>query len=93
MFTFFNKKLFYNKSLYDYCYDSTIKSIQNMIKNHKKKYDIIFSENYKEKITYNIPVFKSIINPNPNPNNKITYILIVISIPSIIYFYYRKKQY
>lgn len=82
MFTIFHKKHFYNKSLYDYCYESTMKSIQN-IKNKK-----IFDSNKK----YCMPFCNTISDMNPNPNNKIPYILVILSIPSIFYFYYRKRS-
>jgi hypothetical protein len=96
MFTFFCKKPYFNKSLNEYCNDSTIKSIQNMIENNKKKYEIIFSNKYKENLIYSSPFYnlQKIIynsNTNPNPNTKIPYILLFLSIPSIIYFYYRKE--
>lgn len=93
MFTFFCKKHFYNKSLHDYCMESTMKSIQNIIEtiNNKKIFTIIFCN--KKKYCYtpflNLQMISDI---NPNPNNKIPYIFIVLSIPYIIYFLYKKES-
>jgi hypothetical protein len=95
MFTFLCKKHFYNKSLHDYCNESTMKSIKNMIETikNKKIFNTIFSNKYKEKFYYTplCNLQNMISDMNPNPNNKIPYILILLSIPSIIYLYYKKQ--
>jgi hypothetical protein len=87
MFSSFYKKPFFNKVLSDYCFESTIKSIQNMIETQKKlekTLGTIIWNNNKERLTYDnsMILFK---NPNPNPNNP--YIIVAISIPFIYFFY------
>ena len=85
MFTSFYKKPFFNKELSNYCFQSTMKSVQNMIERQKA----IIWDDSKERLKYSnsLILFK---NPNPNPNNN-PYIILVF-IPFIYFFYQQGRK-
>lgn len=91
MFTSFYKKPFFNKSLSEYCMQSTFKSITNLIEKQKLEINLstIIWDNNKERLKYSnsLILFK---NPNPNPNNP--YIILAISIVPLIYFLYQRAR-
>jgi len=86
MFVISSKNHFFNKSLSEYCMQSTMKSIRNIIERYaqEKKNNTISLDN-KLKHDNSLVIFGS---PNPN-NNNLPYIILAIC--PVIYFFLTKK--
>lgn len=93
MFTSFYKNQFFNKDINEYCIQSTMKSINNLIKKYtqERKCGKIIWDNRTDKLKYDssLILFE---NPNPNLNNKLPYIILAISIFPFMYYFLKKKN-
>jgi hypothetical protein len=83
MFTSISRPYFFNKKMYDYCIESTNKSIKNIIerKNTEEKKNIT---NLKINL-------ETIDDSSLIPRNNFIHVIFIISMSSIIYFYYTKR--
>ena len=84
MFTSISRPFFFNKKMYDYCIESTNKSIKNIIerKNAEKNNNIT-----NLKINLETIDASSLI-----PKNNFIPVIFIISMSSIVYFYYNTKR-
>ena len=84
MFTLISRPSFFNKKIYDYCIESTNKSIKNIIerKNTEKNNNIT---NLKINL-------ETIEDSSLIPKNNFIPVIFIISMSSIVYFYYNTKR-
>ena len=84
MFTLISRPYFFNKKMYDYCIESTNKSIKNIIerKNTEEKNNIT---NLKINL-------ETIEDSSLIPRNNFIPVIFIISMSSIVYFYYNPKR-
>jgi hypothetical protein len=84
MFTSISRPYFFNKRLYEYCIESTNKSIKQIIekKNTEEKNNIT---NLKLNL-------ETIDDSSLIPRNDFIPVIFIISISSFVYFYYNTKR-
>lgn len=84
MFTSISRPFFFNKKIYEYCIESTNKSIKNIIekKNTEKNNNIT-----NLKINLVTTCDSTLI-----PSNNFIPVIFIISMSSIVYFYYNTKK-
>ena len=84
MFTSISRPYIFNKKMYDYCIESTNKSIKNIIerKNTEEKNNIT---NLKINL-------ETIEDSSLIPRNNFIPVIFIISMSSIFYFYYNPKR-
>jgi hypothetical protein len=89
MFTSFYKKQLFNKALSEFCFQSTMKSLQNFIERYQLERKMILND-YKQTFKYSnlMTLFK---NPNENPNTDNKPYFILAFIPLIYIFYQRRR--
>ena len=84
MFTLISRPHFFNKKMYDYCIESTNKSIKNIIerKNTEEKNNITNLKINLETIEDSSLILRNNFIP----------VIFIISMSSIVYFYYNTKR-
>ena len=83
MFTSISRPFFFNKKMYDYCIESTNKSIKNIIERKNTE---------KNNIT-NLKI--NLVTTGDStliPSNNFIPVMFIISMSSIVYFYYNTKR-
>ena len=82
MFTSISRPFFFNKKMYDYCIESTNKSIKNIIERKNTE---------KNNIT-NLKINLVTGDSTLIPSNNFIPVMFIISMSSIVYFYYNTKR-
>ena len=86
MFSSFYKKPFFNKALSEYCFQSTLNSIQKIIEKLQLERKLFYDNNNKKLNMNTMTLFK---NPDSNQNNNPYFILALIP---FIYFFCRSER-
>lgn len=82
MFTLISRPHFFNKKMYDYCIESTNKSIKNIIERKNTE------KNNIRNLKINL---ETIDDSSLIPRNNFIPVIFIISMSSIVYFYYTKR--